>query len=118
MKRCNLLLCILSLLSGCGYIIGNLYAVKSVDVPVFDNKTLRRTQERDLTNVVVRELQTRGVRVNNGGAEYELLGTITDFRQPTVVEGLNDQVLVGTVAIEIEVTMRNKRTGATVFKEQ
>ncbi|OHB77766.1 MAG: hypothetical protein A2Z34_02110, partial [Planctomycetes bacterium RBG_16_59_8] len=104
-------------LSGCGYAIGNLYAVKNVEVPVFENNSVWRTNELDLTNAVVRELQAQGIRVGGREAEYELLGTISGFEQPTVVEGLDDEVLVGSLSVQLDILLRNRKTGKTTIKE-
>jgi TolB-like protein len=92
--------------SSCGYEIGNLYEIRDVKVDTFDNQSERRTQEFDLTDAVVREISSRGIRVNAKDAAYTLKGRIMDMRTPSRVdEKGTDQVLVGSVVLTLEIRL-------------
>lgn len=93
----------LLLASSCGpYVVGDLYEVRDVRVRIFDNLSERRIHEFDLTNAVVRELSARGIRVNSRNAAFTLEGRIIDIRNPSVVEGRTDAVLVGSLHFTVE----------------
>lgn len=101
------LLLLLSLgCSSCGYEIGNLYEIRDVKIDIFDNNSERRTQEFDLTDVVVHEIAARGIRVNARDAAYTLKGKITDVRTPAVVDQRNtDIVIVGSLLFSLEIRL-------------
>ena len=72
---------LLALAAGsCGYEVGNLYEIRDVKVDVFENNSERRTQEFDLTEAVVHEIASRGIRVNARDAAYTLKGKISEIR--------------------------------------
>jgi len=98
---------LLALLVGsCGYEIGNLYEIRDVKVDMFDNVSERRTHEFDLTDSVVHEIATRGIRVNARDAAYTLKGRILDIRTPSLVDQKNtDQVVVGSLAMTLEIRL-------------
>ena len=106
------------LLASCGYQIGGLYDDyhAGVRVAVFDNLTERRTHEFDLTHAVVREMASRGLRVNVPSAPYTLTGRIRDMRTPSVVEGETDRVLVGSLRIRVEIELSDAQ-GNLVWKD-
>jgi hypothetical protein len=90
----------------CGYEIGNLYEIRDVKVDIFDNNSERRTQEFDLTDVVVHEIAARGIRVNARDAAYTLKGKIIDVRTPAVVDQRNtDNVIVGSALFALEIRL-------------
>lgn len=96
------------LLGSCGaYEIGGLYdeETRSVRVEIFDNVSERRTHEFDLTNAVIHEMITRGLRVNTRDAAYTLKGRILDIRNPQAVAGQLDTVLVGSLLFRVEITL-------------
>ncbi len=94
------------LLGSCGYEIGNLYEVRDVKVDMFDNLSERRTHEFDLTDAVVHEIATRGIRVNARDAAYTLKGRILDIRTPSLVDQKNtDQVVVGSLVMTLEIRL-------------
>ncbi|OHB69747.1 MAG: hypothetical protein A2W23_02285 [Planctomycetes bacterium RBG_16_43_13] len=115
MSRISVLLLLVAV--GCGYNVGGLYEVKSVSVPIFENSTLRRMYEIELTEVVTRHLQAQGIKVNMVDTEYELLGEIADYDRPSAVETKSDQVIVGTVVIKLNVKLKNKKTGAIMMED-
>lgn len=90
----------------CGYEIGNLYEIRDVKVDMFDNMSERRTHEFDLTDSVVHEIATRGIRVNAKDAAYTLKGRILDIRTPSLVDQKNtDQVVVGSLVMTLEIRL-------------
>ena len=69
MRRRALPALLLSALGACGYTVGGLYPERDVRVETFDNVSERRTHELELTGAVVREMVSRGFRVNGADAE-------------------------------------------------
>ena len=103
-RRLSFLLALAS--SSCGYEIGNLYEVRDVKVDIFDNLSDRRTHEFDLTEAVVEEISSRGIRVNARDAAYTLKGKILDIRTPALVDQKNtDQILVGSLLMSLEIRL-------------
>ena len=92
-------------LSSCGYELGNLYTYRDVQVNIFENVSNRRIHEFDLTNAIVHEMSSRGIRVNRSDAKYILEGSIVDIRTPSVVENDLDQVTVGSLRFQVEVRL-------------
>lgn len=102
----------------CGYEIGNLYEIRDVKVDIFENNSERRTQEFDLTDAVVREIASRGIRVNARDAAYTLKGTILDLRTPSVVDQKNTaRTVVGSVALALEIRLIDAQ-GNEVWKDR
>jgi len=115
-RRLPLLLALAA--SSCGYEVGNLYEIRDVKVDMFDNQSERRTHEFDLTDAVVREISSRGIRVNAKDAAYTLKGRILDFRTPALVdEKGTDQVLVGSLALTLEIRLIDAN-GTEIWKDQ
>lgn len=92
-------------MAGCSYQVGGLVEHRRVKLSVFDNTTERRTHEFDLTGAIARELAAAGVAVNSPDSDVELVGKISDFREPTVVTTGQDEVLISSVSIEIELSL-------------
>lgn len=94
------------LLGACGYQIGGLYPERDVRVETFDNVSERRAHEFELTGTVVRELLSRGFRVNGGGAPRILRGRILDMRTPSIVDEVDtDQVLVSSLTVRLQISL-------------
>ncbi len=100
-----LLLPMLAALASCGYQVGHLYDPLDVRVEIFDNITERRGHEFDLTEVVVREMSSRGFRINSPQARHTLKGRILEIRTRSTVEDPVDAVLVGSLLFRVEVTL-------------
>ena len=118
MKRSALLLLLLP--ASCGYEIGSrsLYPVRAINVRIFDNISERRTHEFDLTDAIVHELSTRGLRVNTSDAEHTVVGRILDIRTPSVVDrAKTDVVIVGSLLVSLEVSLI-KKDGRLVWRDQ
>ena len=101
----------LALLGGCGYVAGGLYEFDAVRVRIVDNRSERRTHEFDLTQAIVRQLQSDGIRVNGRDATVELSGTIEDIAQPAAVEGAQDVVVVGAIVFRLSVVLKDISSG-------
>lgn len=105
------------LLGSCGYEMGNLYEIRDVKVDMFDNLSERRTNEFDLTDSIVHEITSRGIRVNARDAAYTLKGRILDIRTPSLVDQKNtDQIVVGSLAMTLEIRLLDAN-GAEVWKD-
>ena len=116
MSRRLLLLLVLAG-SSCGYEVGNLYEIRDVKVDIFENNSERRTHEFDLTNAVVHEIASRGIRVNARDAAYTLKGKINDIRTPSLVNQRNtDQTIVGSVLFSVEIRLIDAN-GNEVWKD-
>lgn len=90
----------------------------TIAIPVFENTTLRRGNEFDLTNAVAREVLTRTpyrVVASPADADLVLRGTIFLFSQPTVVQGFENVVRQSAVVISVKVTVVDGRTGKVVL---
>lgn len=103
--------------SSCGYEVGNLYEIRDVKVDIFENNSERRTHEFDLTNAVVHEIASRGIRVNAKDAAYTLKGKIQDIRTPPLVSQKNtDLTLVGSLLFSVEIRLIDAN-GNEVWKD-
>jgi hypothetical protein len=102
--------------AGCGYSVGGLIEHRSVHLPIFGSHSERRGFEFELHRAVSRELSAQGVRVNDPAATVELRGMIVDVTEPVAVEGGDDEVLVGSVAFKIEVTLIGRPGGREIWK--
>jgi hypothetical protein len=114
MRRITLVL--LVSLCGCGYQFGSPYILHAVDVPIFQNNTQWRLNEFTLTEVVIRELQAQGIKVNSG-SQLELVGEIVDYTKPGIVEGLDDRLIVGSVHVRINIKLRQKKDGRIILED-
>jgi hypothetical protein len=101
--------------SGCGYMVGNIYGpeVRTVEVPIFQNDTFRRGIEYQLTEAVQREIQSRTpYRLAKGaGADTRLTGRIVDLRKDVLGETGQDDPRELQVSLAIRVTWEDLRTG-------
>ena len=114
-RRLSLLLALAG--SSCGYEVGNLYDIRDVKVDIFENVSERRTHEFDLTNAVVHEIASRGIRVNAKDAAYTLKGKITDIRTPPQVNQKNtDDTIVGSLRFSVEIRLIDAN-GNEVWKD-
>ena len=104
-------------LGSCGYEMGNLYEIRDVKVDMFDNVSERRTHEFDLTDSVVHEISSRGIRVNARDAAYTLKGRILDIRTPSLVDQKNtDQIVVGSLVMTLEIRLIDAN-GSELWKD-
>ena len=110
------------MLAGCGYTSKSVWRqdVKTVAVPIFDSISLRRGLEFDLTRAVATELMRRTgyTPASNRDADTILLGTITDYRTPVIVEDSRDHPYEYTIAVTMKLTWQDQRTGNVLFEDE
>ena len=102
----------LLLVVGCGYApVQYQNNISTVAVPVFENNTLRRGHEIELTHLVQNAVAGRTpyrLVSNPDTANLVILGEIKDYTTPALVEGKNDQVIESAVAITLKVKIKNQ----------
>lgn len=106
-----------ALLAGCGYQAGGLVEHRRVKLSMFDNATERRTHEFDLTDAVAREMASEGIAVNAADAPVELVGRIRDFREPAIVTTGQDEVLISSVSIELEISLVRRSDRKVIWSD-
>lgn len=99
-----------------GYHIGPLHdrGIKTVRVPVFQNKTYRLGLEDDLTRAVIKEIENRShYKVVAGGqnADTELIGTIVASGKNVINRNPLNEVREAETTISVEIYWRDLRTG-------
>ncbi|MCS6852277.1 MAG: LPS assembly lipoprotein LptE [Gemmataceae bacterium] len=88
--------------------------IRTVYVPVFNNLTLRRGLEFDLTRAVVRQIETKTpykVVSNREAADTELLGTIISLNKAIINRNQLNEVREAETTLAVEVVWRDIRTG-------
>ncbi len=113
-----LLACLLSLgCLSCGYSAKPLVrdGYRTVAVSIFENPTVRRAHEFDLTNAVTRAIHARTpYRIAaEDKADLVMAGTILDYRTPALVEDRRDLVIESRVDITLQIVLTD-RSGRTV----
>lgn len=115
-----LLLVMVFVLTGCGYTSRSLLEqnVRSIYVPIFDNKTFRRGLEFELTKAVKEEIlfKTRLKLEDKDRAETVLLGRITDIKERVLIENPDAEVVESSVTIHVQFSLEDQRTGRTIIK--
>lgn len=103
---------------GCGYVVGNPYGpeTRTVHVPTFKNETFRRGFELQLTEAVHNEikLHTPFQLVSNPNADTRLTGKIVSIDKRPVNQNKYDDPRGLELAIGIEMTWTDLRTGAVL----
>jgi hypothetical protein len=113
------------LLSGCGW-DGHLTVfgyttrpnydehIKTVYVPIFENRTFRRGWEFELTRAVIREIEAKTpfkVVADRDKADTELIGTIISMNKLIINRNQLNEVREGETTLGVEVYWRDLRTG-------
>jgi hypothetical protein len=114
--------------SGCGYSVGfkprefvapngERRPIRTIAVPIFENRSPRRELEFPLTEAVLREIQRRTplIVTSPDKADVTLLGTIESFDQIVLVRGPNDTVLEQSANIVLGVRATD-RAGQELFR--
>lgn len=114
---------LLATCSGCGYApLSPTAAVKTLSVPIFENKTFWRGYEFELTNLVQNEILTRRpeyqIVSNPTQSDLVLIGEITNISKPVLVEGVQDRTIQSQIAFTLKITIKDRRTGKTIHEEQ
>ena len=107
--------------TGCGYTVGNDFRqdIKTVAVPIFENKTNRRGIEFQLTEAVQKEITKRSrYRLAKGlEADTRLTGEIIGFRKDVLGETAQDDPRELQISLMVKVRWEDLRTG-TLLAEQ
>ena len=108
-------------IAGCGYVVGPPYQAefRSVHVPIFKNETFRRGYELQLTEAVQKKIQlnTPYRLVNNPQADTQLTGRILSIEKRPANQNRFDDPRELELAIGIEATWTNTRTGAILAQQ-
>ncbi len=104
-------------LVSCGYHVGGLVAHRDVALEILDNQSERRTHEFDLSAIIAREMAGAGIGVNAPDSPVKLVGKILNFDSPSVVETGEDDVLIGSVAVHMEIALLDTRDNRVIWKE-
>jgi hypothetical protein len=109
-------------LSGCGYTVGNSFSrdIKTVAVPIFENKTNRRGLEFQLTEAVQKEITKRTTyRLAKGlDADTRLTGEIVSFRKDVLGETRFDDPRELQLSLMVKVTWEDLRSGQVLAQEE
>jgi outer membrane lipopolysaccharide assembly protein LptE/RlpB len=117
-RRCSLLLLLLlcvTVLSGCGYMLGGqaVQGVRSVHVAVFESQSFRRNTDYLLTEAVQKEVRNRGLyRLEEADiADTILRGRIVDIRKSPLSETRFDDPRELQLTVGAEITWLDRRSG-------
>lgn len=94
--------------------------VRTIAVEIFDNKTLRRNHEFELTHRLERELKAKTPFIlvkPDARPDLLLTGEIIDYVKPALVEDIDDRVIESQVVITIKVSLRDLKTNNLVFEK-
>ena len=115
-------LIVITVLSGCGYTVGNDFRtdIKSVAVPIFENTTNRRGIELQLTEYVQKEITKRAqYRLSKGlNADTKLTGKIVGFRKDVLGETAQDDPRELQISLMVQVKWEDIRTGNVLAQEE
>lgn len=122
-RRSGLLLMpVLLLLSGCGYVVGGAYVpdIRSVHVPTFTSDSFRRGIELQLTEAVQKQIQMRTpYRLTHGrSADTRLSGHIVEIRKDVLGETMFDDPRELQFTLAVEVTWEDLRNGQVLARQQ
>lgn len=105
----------------CGYRSNSIYMdAETVAVPVFENDTLWRELERDLTDEVVRQISSRTPFRPGTVESADLIveGEITDVRRPVIGEDDLDRVIRSSAQYTVQVVVREGTSGDVVREDE
>ena len=104
-----------SLVSGCGYMLGptSVHGVRTVYVPVFKSESFRRNLDYLLTEAVQKEIKSRsGYRlVDEASADTVLSGRIVDIRKNPLSETRFDDPRETQLLLGAEISWVDRRNG-------
>lgn len=117
------ILLVLSILLGsCGYSSKAVLRsnVRSIYVPIFDNKTFRRGYEFDLTKSVRDQiiLRTGLDIVDRDEADSILYGKITNVVEGVIVGDFTDNIVESRMTIFVDIRWVDTRTGRTIVERR
>ena len=117
---CLVVCCLLPF--GCGYTVGNAFNrdIKTVAVPIFENKTNRLGIEKQLTEAVQKELTRRSpYRLAKGlEADTRLTGKIVTFRKDVLGETRYDDPRELQISLMVHVEWEDLRSGQVLAQQE
>jgi len=121
MRRYYLLVMLLFVL-GCGYhsTLRSDKDIKTITVPVFDNKTRWREIEFELTNLVHRDIKgCSSLQMVSRPEDADIIvkGEITDYYKPVLVEDGQDNVVAAAARITVTVSVIDQKTGKPILTQ-
>jgi hypothetical protein len=110
-----------TLAAGCGYTpVYYSRDVKNIAVPIFDNQTLWRGYEFELTNLVQNEIIAKmpNYRIvsKNNDADIVIDGTIKRLSKPVMTEGDLDRTIQSQLVMTINIVVKNRRDSKVLFQ--
>ncbi len=105
------------LLLCCNYKAGGLLVHQRVGLEILDNRSERRVNEFDLSSLLAREMVGAGIVVNSPEAPVKLVGQIVNIYEPGIVETGQDDVLVGSVRIQLELSLVKTGSNEVIWKD-
>ncbi len=106
---------VLALAPGCGYQLGYrpVDGIREVAVPIFDNRTLRRGYEYQLTAEVRRlVLETTPLHLAREGSTRAVLeGAVVAVTENVLITGTQDAVVESSITITALVALLDRRSG-------
>ncbi len=107
---------------GCGYTVGKNFTrdIKTVAVPIFENRTNRRGIEFQLTEAIQNEITKRSpYRLAKGlDADTRLTGKIVSFRKDVLGETRFDDPRELQLSLMVEVTWEDLRSGQVLAQQE
>jgi len=87
--------------------------VRTIYVPIFDNRTFRRGIEVELTEALKREIlaKTHLRIVAKDEADTILFGEIVDFRESVLIENVADEAVESNAIVYVDFMWKDQRTG-------
>lgn len=94
--------------------------VRTVYLPIFDNRTFRRGLEFKLTEAIKNELlyKTDLAIVDLDHADTVLTGEIVDVRESVLLEDLHDDIVETSVTVTVDVVWRDRRTDRVILDKR
>jgi hypothetical protein len=87
-------------------------SIKTVRVPIFENRTFRRGLEFDLTRAVIREIELKTpYKVVQGDADTELKGTIISYNKNIINRNQLNEVREAETTLAVELVWKDLRSG-------
>jgi len=109
-------------MTGCGYIVGSGFPpeVRTIHVGAFQTDGYRRGVEFQLTEAIQKEIQKRTHfrLVNEPMADTVLTGRIVDVRKDVLGESMNDDPRELQLALMVDVTWTDRRTGRILAQDR
>jgi hypothetical protein len=105
-------------LTSCGYSFGFKMpqGVKSIEVPIFENKTLIRGIEFEITNLLTEELKARSqLSIVTSGGNAVLRGAVVGYSKTALIE-TGRELIAGRITVRVLV--RLECLGETVIDNQ